>query len=198
MHPVYAIFYLFLFQHYPYVTFNSDYTFGDTNVLFKLIREGEKSSFEEKKRQEDGVRLVVQYCANDVDCRRTQLLGHFGQAFQAADCKKLCDNCQKTKGTVEEDMTDLARDVVKLTQSLLSGGNERITKKHCINVFMGCNVKEIKDRLHDKLPLFGVARGLQRGRIERLFDHLELTEILRQQAIQNQTGWNTMYLQVLV
>ena len=89
----------------------------------------------------------------------------------------------------------MAINVVKLVESMLENC-DRFTKNHCMNVFKGSNLKDIKDKGHDKLPLYGIGRKLERDRIERLFDHLELYEVLKQQAFQNQTGWNTLYIQV--
>lgn len=162
-----------------------------------MITEGEKTSLEEKKRQEEAVRQVVQYCSNQVDCRRTQLLGYFGQKFIANDCKANCDNCRQSTEVIEEDMTEAAKDVVKLTRSLLGPtGTERITKNYCMSVFRGCNTKDIKDRGHSAIPMHGAGKHLCRERVERLYEHLEHHLVLRQQAFKNMQGWNSMYMQV--
>ena len=92
------------------------YAYGNAKVLFKLIREGRKRSLEEKKQQEEGVRqMVVQYCSNNVDRRRTQLLGYFGQKFSAKECKGGCDKRLRNAEVVEEDLTEAAKNVVDLT-----------------------------------------------------------------------------------
>lgn len=174
-----------------------DYAYGDTNILFKLIKEGEKTSIEEKKRQEEGVRLVVQYCSNKVDCRRTQLLGYFGQIFDAKDCGRQCDTCRQNSEVVEEDMTEAAMDVVTLTQSLLGPSSlERVTKNYCMSVFRGCSTKDIAARGHSNLPLYGAGKHLSREKVERLYEHLEHQQVLRQAAFKNMQGWNSMYIQV--
>ena len=163
-------------------------------MMFKLIQEGEKSSPEEKKRQEEAIRAVVRYCQNDVDCRRVQVLNFFGQKFNAQNCGRQCDVCMLSLPVVQEDMTNHAKSAIRLAQTLLA--RDRLTKAHCMNVFKGSKIKEVKDKGHDNLPLFGVGQQLDRDKVERLFDHLLGEQAFREQSVQNAQGWNSMYMQV--
>lgn len=178
------------------MTLSTDYSYSDTKVLHKLINEGEKTSLEEKKRQEDGVRSVVRYCSNSVDCRRVQLLQYFGQNFSPSRCKKSCDNCIDSTEVSEEDVTEHAKNIAMLVQSAVDGGSGRVTKNHCMNVFRGCNLKDIRDRHHDMLPLFRAGQHMPREKVERLFDLLLVDGILSEQALRNTQGWTSMYIQV--
>lgn len=171
-----------------------DYTYGDTKILFKLIQDGEKT-IEEKKRQEDGVRAVVQYCQNEVDCRRVQVLGYFGQAFDRKDCHKRCNNCLDSTESVELDMSAMAAEAIRLVKDLI-GRDKNVTKLHCLDVFRGANLKAIRDKGHDRIPLFGAGATLSREQGERLFDHLLTFEGFRQISVQNKSGWNALYMQV--
>ena len=151
---------------------------------------------EEKRRQEDSVRRVVQYCQNSVDCRRVQLLRFFGQHFDHTGCKRRCNNCTESLEVVQEDLTKAAKNAVKLTLSLTEAG-ERCTRNYCMNVFRGSNLKDIRMKRHDALPLFGSGRDLERDRIERLFDYLiNHLKALKEYSVRNHQGWNTLYLQV--
>jgi hypothetical protein len=40
------------------------------------------------------VLLQIQYAEAQLECRRTILLSHFGETFNAADCKGTCDVCK--------------------------------------------------------------------------------------------------------
>lgn len=61
-----------------------------------------------------GPYLQVGYCENDVDCRRTLQLAHFGElSFNAAHCKGTCDNCARRAKVVEEDMSGVAKQLVR-------------------------------------------------------------------------------------
>lgn len=178
------------------VTSRADYTYGDTKILFKLIQEGEKTSREEKKRQEDAVCAVVQYCQNTIDCRRVQVLGFFGQVFQAAECGKNCSNCVEEREVVEEDVTEHAKKAISLTVALLDGSNDRITKNQCMAIFRGSKAKDLKDKGYDNLPLFGAGKQLAKEKVERLFEHLIGLRAFHQYSVQNTMGWNSMYMQV--
>jgi superfamily II DNA helicase RecQ len=162
--------------------------------LFKLIQDGEKT-LEEKKRQEDGVRAVVQYCQNEIDCRRVQVLGYFGQVFDRKDCRKQCNNCLDNAGSAETDMSEMAAQAIRLVKCLLSR-DTNVTKLHCLDVFRGANLKAIRDRGHDRVPLFGAGSSLTREQCERLFDHLLSLEGFRQVPVPNKSGWNALYMQV--
>lgn len=172
----------------------ADYTYGDTKILFKLIQDGEKT-IEEKKRQEDGVRSVVQYCQNEIDCRRVQVLGYFGQVFDRKDCHQRCNNCLDNADSEELDMSDMAARAIRLVKDLISR-DKNVTKLHCLDVFRGANIKAIRDKGHDHVPLFGAGSQLTREQGERLFDHLLSSEGLCQVPVANRSGWNALYMQV--
>jgi len=36
---------------------------------------------------------LIRYCSEEETCRRKLLLSHFGQTFEPASCKGMCDNC---------------------------------------------------------------------------------------------------------
>lgn len=55
----------------------------------------------------------VSYCENDVDCRRLLQLLHFGEKFDSTHCQKTCDNCCKTRSSVDKDVTDIAKQLVR-------------------------------------------------------------------------------------
>ena len=159
-----------------------------------MIQDGAKSP-EERVRQEEDVRAVVQYCQNVVDCRRVQVLRYFGQSFSPEFCHKSCNNCVEMADTVEEDMADAAANAIGLVQDLLLS-NPHITKSQCITVFRGGLVKEVKDRGYQHQRLFGVGAHMKREKVERLFDHLIALRAFDLETHQNQQGWNSLYITV--
>ena len=52
---------------------------------------------ESKRVHLDNLYRMVQYCENQADCRRSQLLQYFGEVFDKQACRKMpeaiCDNC---------------------------------------------------------------------------------------------------------
>lgn len=170
------------------------YQYADTKALFRMVQDGEKTA-EERKRQEDDIRAVVQYCQNVNDCRRAQVLSYFGQSFDKKDCKKRCNNCADGAEYVQEDLTEMAIKAIRLVKDLV-GRDQHVTKLHCLDVFRGANIKPIRDKGHDRLDLFGAGSNLSREQVERLFDHLLNSEAFRQITVANKSGWNSLYMQV--
>src|ERR1700753_1393689 len=92
----------------------TDYGYSDVKIIHKLIKDNDKASDEEKKHQMDGVREVIAYCQNEVDCRRMQVLQYFGQKFNPSECKGKCNNCKDTREVQTEDLTKAAVEVLKM------------------------------------------------------------------------------------
>jgi ATP-dependent DNA helicase RecQ len=91
--------------------------------------------------------------AETTHCRRTRLLGYFGEASQAPTCGN-CDNCLSPPNV---------RDGSVLAQKLLSCAyrtGQRFGGMHLIDVLIGRSTERIKQLGHDKLSVFGVGRDL--------------------------------------
>ena len=110
------------------------FAYGDTNLINRLIDEGEGTR-EQKEANKANVRRMVQYCMNEADCRRSQVLHYFGEKFDAKQCHKTCDNCRKATGGVTEDVREIARSAVLLVQSIEH--DKGVTMLHAIDVFRG-------------------------------------------------------------
>lgn len=159
-----------------------------------MIHDGELAP-DEKMRQDEALRAVVRYCSNTTDCRRVQVLSHFSEAFKAADCKKGCDVCKESPKVIEEDMTQHGVQVLRLVQSVNRNGSA-ISKTQHLNVYKGSKCKEVYEKGHDKLPLFGAGEQMSRDRIERLYDHLLVLGALQEKGHKNHAGWSNMCLHV--
>jgi superfamily II DNA helicase RecQ len=179
----------------------SDYNYGDTAIMQKMIeegdrdKEGKRTSPEEKQRQKEDLRRVVQYCNNTSDCRRVQVLRYFGEIFDHGDCHKSCDNCVDNCDAIAEDMTDAAIDIINLVQSTLETTN-RTTIVQCIDIFRGSKAKAILHKGFDRLPLFGRGSSMNREQVERLFHHLIGEDALDEDMVVNSSGWTNAYLKV--
>ena len=54
----------------------------------------------------------INYCEEQVECRRVLMLTHFGEhGFAKAHCRATCDNCKGMEGQVcvEEDLSEAAK-----------------------------------------------------------------------------------------
>jgi superfamily II DNA helicase RecQ len=156
-------------------------------------QDGKPLSPEDARRQEEAVRSVVQYCQNDVTCRRTQVLSYFNQDFNPLDCGQNCNNCMNPGDVIEQDLTKHAVDAIQLVKD---AGGGSYTQNHFAQVFKGSNTKEVKDKGHDKLKLHGAGSDLSRELVERLFGELLLIEALSVVSVPNRSGWSQEYADV--
>jgi ATP-dependent DNA helicase RecQ len=91
--------------------------------------------------------------AETADCRRTRLLGYFGETPATAKCGN-CDNCLSPPRV---------RDGKVIAQKLLSCAyrtGQRFGAMHLIDVLVGRMTERVTQFRHDKLSVFGVGREL--------------------------------------
>jgi ATP-dependent DNA helicase RecQ len=91
--------------------------------------------------------------AETTNCRRTRLLGYFGETPPAAKCGN-CDNCLSPP---------LLRDGKVIAQKLLSCAyrtGQRFGAMHLIDVLVGRSTDRVKQFGHDKISVFGIGREL--------------------------------------
>ena len=126
--------------------------------------------------------------AETTACRRTRLLGYFGETLDAARCGN-CDNCLSPPAL---------RDGKVIAQKVLSCAyrtGQRFGAMHLIDVLVGRLTERVQQFGHDKLSVFGIGREFNekqwRGAIRQLvalghlapdseaFGALKLTESAR-------------------
>ncbi len=91
--------------------------------------------------------------AETADCRRSRLLGYFGETYGTAGCGN-CDNCLSPP---------LVRDGKVTAQKLLSCAyrtGQRFGAMHLIDVLVGRLTERVTQFGHDKLSVFGIGRDL--------------------------------------
>jgi ATP-dependent DNA helicase RecQ len=91
--------------------------------------------------------------AETTACRRTRLLGYFGETLKAVKCGN-CDNCLSPPAV---------RDGRVIAQKLLSCAyrtGQRFGAMHLIDVLVGRMTERVQQFGHDKLSVFGIGREL--------------------------------------
>lgn len=142
------------------------YGFRDVATIRRMIDESEGGE-EPKERQRQMLRNVVQFCMNESDCRRVQILNYFNERFRKEECKRCCDTCKSGFTFKDQDFTEDAKSAVKLVRRI---HKQQVTLLYCVDVFRGAGGK--KTDHHNDLEEFGAGAQLDRGSIERLFRHL--------------------------
>src|ERR1700704_50421 len=91
--------------------------------------------------------------AETAHCRRSRLLGYFGEMLEAASCGN-CDNCLSPP---------LVRDGKVIAQKLLSCAyrtGQRFGAMHLIDILVGRLTERVKQFGHDRISVFGIGREL--------------------------------------
>jgi bloom syndrome protein len=166
------------------------YNYGDCKILKKMIDEGEGSR-EQKQRQHDMLRNVIQFCENKSDCRRVQVLNYFSESFKKEDCDGTCDNCTSDATFEERDLSRYAQKAIELVRKV---HESNVTVLQCVDAFRGAKNAKIKKA--DVDDCFGFGSDLERGDVERIFNHLLEHRALQESSVSNKMGFATNYVHV--
>jgi ATP-dependent DNA helicase RecQ len=98
---------------------------------------------------------MVQFAESD-GCRRTPLLGYFGEVFSEAPCN-MCDHCLAG----ERELTDLTIPAQKFLSCVKRTG-ECFGANHIIEVLRGSKASKVLQRGHERLSTYGI--GLEYSR----------------------------------
>jgi ATP-dependent DNA helicase RecQ len=86
-------------------------------------------------------------------CRRRVLLAYFGETLRGENCGN-CDNCLRPAAS--EDRTS---DAYKFLFCVAKTG-QRFGVRQVVDVLRGANTQKIRDYHHDRLPIYGMGKGL--------------------------------------
>jgi len=127
--------------------------YGLSDIVQQRRMIEESSGAEAFKRVSIGKLEALVALAETANCRRTRLLGYFGETLSAAKCGN-CDNCLSPPQL---------RDGKVIAQKLLSCAyrtGQRFGAMHLIDVLVGRMTDRVKQFGHDKISVFGVGREL--------------------------------------
>src|SRR6202171_4288164 len=146
--------------------------YGLSDIVQQRRMIDESSGSEAFKRVSIGKLEALVGLAETANCRRTRLLGYFGETLSATQCGN-CDTCLSPPQL---------RDGKIIAQKLLSCAyrtGQRFGAMHLIDVLIGRETERVKQFGHDKLSVFGIGRELNekqwRAVIRQLvaLDHLQ-------------------------
>lgn len=168
------------------------YGYQDTSALKRMIDEGE-GTWDQKERQRQMLRNVIQFCENRSDCRRVQVLNYFNESFNREDCKNCCDNCNSNSTFETQDFSELATAAISLVKKI---EKDQVTLLHCVDVFRGSKSKKIAELHHSEVPEYGVGSNIDRGDVERIFYRLLSEDALSEHNVMNKSGFANQYVHV--
>jgi ATP-dependent DNA helicase RecQ len=127
--------------------------YGLSDIVQQRRMIDESNGAEAFKRVSIGKLDALVSLAETTGCRRTRLLGYFGETLNGVKCGN-CDNCLSPP---------LVRDGKVIAQKLLSCAyrtGQRFGAMHLIDILVGRLTERVKQFGHDKLSVFGVGREL--------------------------------------
>ncbi len=111
--------------------------------------------------------------AESTGCRRVKLLAYFGE--DAAPCGH-CDLCDSPP-----DLFD-ATEAVRMALSAVLRSEERFGAGHVIDILIGNTTDKVRQNGHDRLPTFGVGRGLSRIEWQAVLRQMMGLDLIRPDA----------------
>ncbi|KAJ5773246.1 hypothetical protein N7457_008142 [Penicillium paradoxum] len=167
------------------------YGYKDAATLKRMIDSGDGNG-QQKARQKQMLRNVVQYCENRSDCRRVQVLAYFAEYFRREDCNNTCDNCKSDSVFEVHDFTEQASWAIKIVRQF-QNTTEKVTVLYCCDILRG-DCKRPKAPEHRKMPGYGKGADLDRGGAERLFYRLLGEDALAEDNVINKSDFAIQYI----
>jgi ATP-dependent DNA helicase RecQ len=127
--------------------------YGLSDIVQQRRMIEESSGSEAFKRVSIGKLEALVGLAETTNCRRTRLLGYFGETPAAAKCGN-CDNCLSPP---------IVRDGKVIAQKLLSCAyrtGQRFGAMHLIDVLVGRMTERVKQFGHERISVFGIGAEL--------------------------------------
>ena len=115
-------------------------------------------------REETKIREVMTY-AESRDCRWVGILKYFGEQVTMENCGT-CDVCIS-----ENDMVDATEITKKVLSAVLRTG-ERFGKAHVVKVLRGSSEKNVVERGHNELSVWGICKEHGAGELTEIFMQL--------------------------
>ena len=113
----------------------------------RMIQKDRAQNADSKQVHMENLFRVVQYCENQTECRRVQVLHYFGETnFDSSHCRAVsettCDNCQSSLTYTNKDVREDARAFVEAVNSIIHKGNRnwkrpvcKYTLNHLVDIF---------------------------------------------------------------
>ena len=153
------------------------YNYADMGRMRRMVK-AEKLRPEQEKVHMDNLYRMVQYCENEADCRRVQLLEYFAETFDPSLCRNgstPCDNCQSQVPYHREDVTELVR---VIAESVTQMRRDQYTLMQIMDALKGSSATKILNSELSSLPLYNRGSNVPKHDLERLLHMLVMKDIL--------------------
>ena len=155
------------------------YNYSDMARYRRMVRSEGLHPAQEKVHL-DNLYRMVQYCENEADCRRVQLLEYFAEKFDSSLCKDgstPCDNCQSKVPFCSQDVTEMVKIIVHSVQSVRK---DQFTLVQYVDALKGSTSNRVLQSELASLPLYRKGGDYAKHDLERLLHMLVLKDILKE------------------
>lgn len=159
-----------------------------------LINTGDLED-KERRHQLEQLQEIREFCENEEECRRQQILRHFGEQFDPQHCRKRCDVCLRDETMVEQDFTKAANHLLQIVTDLTMKG-ETLSKTMLVDVYRGANKKEVRAKGLQNNPLFGSGKSYNKDFVTRIIDQLVKQDGLEWSYVRMDNSWSVKYIMV--
>lgn len=141
----------------------------------------------------ENLRRMIEFCENEVECRRTLLLEYFGEKFDRHLCNGTCDNCMAMMNGARCEKKDVSSNCVDLLQLVRDAKPEEITIVQTANAYLGTGGG--KGRAIEKSSRFGSGKGkFTKNEAERLLHHMIFKQYINEVEKPNGMGFTNTFI----
>ena len=160
------------------------FSYGDVDTIQYFIRQGAASESEGRRER---LKAMVDW-ATSGECRRSELLAYFGEAYPSENCRA-CDNCLKK----EEEQVDLTLPAQKFLSCIVRT-DQVFGISHIIDVLRGSRAIKVMRQRHDRLSTYGIGKEYSAEQWKLLAQQLIQQKLLARHMKHGsvkltQTGW---------
>ena len=148
------------------------------------------------QRKIDHLYSCLRYCEDTFECRRTLQLQFFGERFDKAKCNKTCDNCRIGNVPESRDVSNTAREILQLLESVMSQKRGRGVTLHQLSELW----RGTKNKTHTKFlqteALNGYGKGskFNKNDVDTIVHAMVFEKILEETSEESGSGFQADYV----
>ena len=148
------------------------------------------------QRKIDHLYSCLRYCEDTFECRRTLQLQFFGEKFDKSKCNNTCDNCRAGRVAEKRDMSNAAREILQLLQSIADQKNGRGVTLHQLSELW----RGTKSKAHTKfldtsrLNSYGKGSKYNKNDVDSIVHAMVFEKIIEETSAETVAGFAADYV----
>ena len=184
------------------------YSYKDKKMLESMIRKsgvgtgqygrrvGNAASVS-TQRKIDHLYSCLRYCEDTFECRRTLQLSFFGEKFDKVKCNTTCDNCRAGRVAESRDMSNAAREILDLLESIgRQKGGRGVTLHQLSELWRGTKSKAHTKYLNvESLSCYGKGSKFTKSDVDTISHAMIFEKILEEKSEETGAGFLADYVE---